>query len=83
MPVVTRCIELKDGKLSYIKNNWNPLTFLHAVHADVPIFRMDMNDPRVDAFMRENPVPAAASSTRGRWKKLILHKLYGEPAYMK
>lgn len=53
-------IELRDGKLSYIKNNWNPLAFLYAIHADVPIFRMDMNDPRVDAFMRENPVPEAA-----------------------
>lgn len=47
-------IELKEGKLSYIKNNWNPLAFLYAIGADVPIFRMDMDDPRVDAFIKEN-----------------------------
>lgn len=57
-------IELKDGKLVYIKNNWNPLAFLYAIHADVPIFRMDMNDPRVDAFLRDNPTPAALTEEK-------------------
>lgn len=56
-------IELREGKLSYIKNNWNPLAFLNAIHADIPIFRMDMDDPRVDAFIREKsgqPAPEPA-----------------------
>ena len=56
--VIFSRIQLKDGKLSYIKNNWNPLAFLYAIHAEVPTFRMDLYDPRVDAFIRENPVPA-------------------------
>lgn len=53
-------IELRDGKLSYIKNNWNPLAFLYAVHAQVPIFRMDLEDPRLDEFIRTHPAAAPA-----------------------
>lgn len=52
-------IELKAGKLSYIKNNWNPLAFLYAIHAQVPLFRMDLQDPRIDAFLRAHPAPEA------------------------
>lgn len=46
-------IELKDEKIVYIKNNWNPLAFLNAIHADIPIFRMDMEDPRVEEFLAQ------------------------------
>lgn len=51
-------IELRNGKLAYIKNCWNPLAFLYAIGADVPVFRMDMADPRIDAFIKNNPAPA-------------------------
>lgn len=53
-------IELKQGRLAYIKNNWNPLAFLYAVHAQVPVFRMDLQDPRIDAYLQrsqEAPAP--------------------------
>lgn len=55
-------VELKDGKIRHIAINWNPLAFLYAVHADVPVFRMDLHDPRIDAFLSrqtETPAPAA------------------------
>lgn len=52
--VFTR-VEFKKGKISYIKINWNPLHFLYAIGADVPIFRMDLYNPRVEQFLKENP----------------------------
>lgn len=48
-------VEFKKGKISYIKINWNPLHFLYAIGADVPIFRMDLYNPRVEQFLKENP----------------------------
>jgi ketosteroid isomerase-like protein len=57
-------IEFRDGKLAYIKNCWNPLAFLYAIGADVPIFRMDMTDPRVDAFLAQQPAPEEGAAEK-------------------
>ncbi len=46
-------VEFSMGKISYIKLNWNPLHFLYAVGADVPVFKMDLNNPRIDAYLKE------------------------------
>jgi hypothetical protein len=31
-------VELARGKIRYVAINWNPLAFLYAIHADVPLF---------------------------------------------
>ena len=48
-------VEFKKGKICYIKINWNPLHFLYAIHAEVPVFRMDLQNPRVEDFLKKNP----------------------------
>lgn len=55
-------VELTQGKIRYVAINWNPLAFLYAVHAQVPIFKMDLYDPSIDAILQqpqpENPTDA-------------------------
>lgn len=53
-------VELAEGKIRYVAINWNPLAFLYAVHAEVPVFRMDLYDPRIDAFLKEQAGEEAA-----------------------
>ena len=55
-------IELKNGKINYIAKNWNPLAFLYAVHADVPTFHMDMDDPRIDKYLATEHTPEKPQS---------------------
>lgn len=56
-------IELAEEKIQYIAINWNPLAFLWAIHADVPIFRMDLYDPRIEALLQEQgEIPAQAET---------------------
>ena len=62
--VIFSRIEFRDGRFSYIKNNWNPFAFLYAVHADVPIFRMDLQDPRIDEYLKNAPAPADVKAVK-------------------
>jgi hypothetical protein len=69
-------VELKKGKINYIAINWNPLKFLYAVHANVPIFRMDMKDPRIDKFIKNNPVPPAQTENElDMSPKAVAHRI--------
>ena len=48
----------KDGKLIKMREMTNPLKWLNAIGADVPIFRMDLNDPRIDEYLAQAEAPA-------------------------
>ena len=48
----------KDGKLIKMREMTNPLKWLNAIGAEVPIFRMDLNDPRIDEYLAQAEAPA-------------------------
>ena len=45
--------ELKDGKIRLLFELSNPLRWLEAAGREIPIFRMDLNHPKVDAALAE------------------------------
>ena len=59
-------VELRDGKVGYVKAAWNPLKFLEAANLEIPLFKMDLQDGRVMGFLAyeadgepyEAPTPA-------------------------
>lgn len=44
-------IDFTGGKVSCLSIIMDPLAFLAAAGRDIPIFRMDLYDPRIDAFL--------------------------------
>jgi ketosteroid isomerase-like protein len=46
-------IQLENGKIKYMRELFDPLKFLEAIGAEVPIFHMDLYDKRVDQLMGE------------------------------
>ena len=57
-------VEFRHGKIRYIKNCWNPLQFLYAAGVEVPLFKMDLYDPRVDQYLKEHAPAAGGADVR-------------------
>ena len=80
---------LKDGVLVKLRELTNPLKWLEAIGAEVPIFRMDLMDQRIDDFMAastgeaHNPVsediPSDPESVRQRIQNCL--DAYRQPGY--
>ena len=48
-------MDTKDGKIDYIKLWMDPLGFLRAAGLEVPVFRMDLYDGKVDEYLASHP----------------------------
>lgn len=48
-------LELKNGRVNYIKLMMDPLEMLRAAGREVPIFRMDLFDSKVDEYLLSHP----------------------------
>ncbi len=53
------CLVFRDGKLVRLRELTDPLKWLEAVGADIPVFRMDLYDPRIDEYLAAVEAPAA------------------------
>lgn len=55
-------VEFHRGKIRYITLSWNPLRFLEAIGAEIPLFKMDLYDARIEARLNRPGAPAHAQA---------------------
>lgn len=55
-------IEMKRGQIIYIKQQWNPLHFLYAIGADIPVFHMDLYNEKVENYLKSHSEPPQSAS---------------------
>lgn len=48
-------IEMKDGKINYIKGVIEPIRMLKAAGLEIPVFHKGTEDPRVDEYLEAHP----------------------------
>jgi len=53
-------VDVQDDKVIYVKQMMGALDFLKAAGREVPLFRMDLNHPEIDEFLKNEPAPAPA-----------------------